>query len=159
MAASGWSTWAWRLPRSPRSCSSTSRWRASPPPSASGSAASSAPSPQSIPVLIVEHDVDRVFGFADEVTVMNQGARLIHGTVEEVRNDRRVQEVYIGSGTEIVAARPLTSAARDVKLLELDKVNTFYGKSHILNDASLDRARGRDRGACSGATVPASRRC
>ena len=30
---------------------------------------------RSIPVLIVEHDVDRVFGFADEVTVMNQGAR------------------------------------------------------------------------------------
>ena len=100
-------------------------------------AASSAPSPESIPVLIVEHDVDRVFGFADEVTVMNQGTRLVHGTVEEVRNDRRVQEVYIGSGAEVVAARPLTSTARDVKLLELDKVNTFYGKSHILNDASL----------------------
>lgn len=90
-----------------------------------------------IPVLIVEHDIDRVFGFADEVTVMSQGARLVHGTVEEVRTDRRVQEVYIGSGAEVVAARPTTSAARDVKLLELDRVNTFYGKSHILNDASL----------------------
>ena len=92
---------------------------------------------RSIPVLIVEHDIDRVFGFADEVTVMNQGVRLIHGTVEEVRNDRRVQEVYIGSGTEVVAARPLASAARETTLLELAKVNTFYGKSHILNDASL----------------------
>jgi ABC-type branched-subunit amino acid transport system ATPase component len=88
-------------------------------------------------VLIVEHDIDRVFAFADEVTVMNQGVRLIHGTVEEVRNDRRVQEVYIGSGAEVVAARPLASAARETTLLELAKVNTFYGKSHILNDASL----------------------
>jgi branched-chain amino acid transport system ATP-binding protein len=92
---------------------------------------------RSIPVLIVEHDVDRVFGFADEITVMNQGALLLHGTVEEVRNDRRVQEVYIGSGTEIVAARPLISAAREETVLELDKVNTFYGKSHIINDVSL----------------------
>ncbi|HEX6014758.1 MAG TPA: branched-chain amino acid ABC transporter ATP-binding protein/permease [Geminicoccaceae bacterium] len=92
---------------------------------------------QSIPVLIVEHDIDRVFGFADEITVMNQGALLIHGTVEEVRTDRRVQEVYIGSGTEMMAARPLASAAREATLLTVDKVNTFYGKSHILNDASL----------------------
>jgi ABC-type branched-subunit amino acid transport system ATPase component/ABC-type branched-subunit amino acid transport system permease subunit len=92
---------------------------------------------QSIPVLIVEHDIDRVFGFADEITVMNQGALLIHGTVEEVRNDRRVQEVYIGSGTEVVTARPLTSAAREKTVLELDEVNTFYGKSHILTDVSL----------------------
>ena len=92
---------------------------------------------QAIPVLIVEHDIDRVFGFADEITVMNQGALLMHGTVEEVRNDRRVQEVYIGSGTEVVAARPLTSAAREKTVLELEKVNTFYGKSHILNDVSL----------------------
>jgi ABC-type branched-subunit amino acid transport system ATPase component len=45
--------------------------------------------------------------------------------------------VYIGSGTEVVAARPLTSAAREKTVLELEKVNTFYGKSHILNDVSL----------------------
>jgi branched-chain amino acid transport system ATP-binding protein len=37
----------------------------------------------------------------------------------------------------MVAARPLASAAREATLLTLDKVNTFYGKSHILNDASL----------------------
>jgi branched-chain amino acid transport system ATP-binding protein len=92
---------------------------------------------QAIPVLIVEHDIDRVFGFADEITVMNQGALLMHGTVEAVRNDRRVQEVYIGSGTEVVAARPLTSTAREKTVLEVEKVNTFYGKSHILNDVSL----------------------
>jgi branched-chain amino acid transport system ATP-binding protein len=90
-----------------------------------------------IPVLIVEHDIDRVFGFADEITVMNQGRVLIHGSVEEVRNDRRVQEVYIGSGTAVITARPLVSAAGDRPVLTLDSVNTFYGKSHILNDASL----------------------
>jgi len=97
---------------------------------------------RSIPVLIVEHDIDRVFGFADEITVMNQGTPLIHGTVEEVRNDRRVQEIYIGSGTEVVAARPFVSAARATAVLALDKVNTFYGKSHILNDVTFTAHEG-----------------
>jgi ABC-type branched-subunit amino acid transport system ATPase component len=92
---------------------------------------------QDIPVLIVEHDIDRVFGFADAITVMNQGRVLVHGSVEAVRSDRRVQEVYIGSGTAAITARPLVSAAGERPLLTLDRINTFYGKSHILNDASL----------------------
>ena len=32
-----------------------------------------------IPVLLVEHDIDRVFQIADVVTVMNEGAVLLHG--------------------------------------------------------------------------------
>ena len=47
-----------------------------------------------IPVLIVEHDIDRVLGFSRRVTVMNQGEVLMSGTPEEVRTDRRVQEIY-----------------------------------------------------------------
>ena len=62
-------------------------------------------------MLLVEHDVDRVFGIADRVTVMNQGRVLVDGTVEDARTDARVQEVYIGSGTSAIAARPRESAA------------------------------------------------
>src|ERR1700675_3757214 len=51
-----------------------------------------------IPVLIVEHDVDRVLGFSHEVTVMNQGEVLTTGTPDAVRADRRVQEIYTGTG-------------------------------------------------------------
>ena len=52
-----------------------------------------------IPVLIVEHDIDRVLGFSRRVTVMNQGEVLMTGSPDAVRNDRRVQEVYTGTGT------------------------------------------------------------
>ena len=38
-----------------------------------------------IPVLIVEHDIDRVLGFSQRVTVMNQGEVLMAGTPGEVR--------------------------------------------------------------------------
>jgi len=98
-----------------------------------------------IPVLIVEHDIDRVLGFSHHVTVMNQGEVLMTGTPDEVRGDRRVQEVYTGTGTPprsrggagaIVPERAV--AGERAALLRFERVNTFYGKSHILTDASLN---------------------
>jgi branched-chain amino acid transport system ATP-binding protein len=91
-----------------------------------------------IPVLFVEHDIDLVFQIADRVTVMNEGKVLVDGTVEEARSDAKVREVYIGSGSAALAAKPRASAAEATELLVVDKVDTFYGKSHILNAVSLD---------------------
>ena len=94
-----------------------------------------------IPVLIVEHDIDRVLGFSHRVTVMNQGEVLMAGTPEDVRSDARVQRVYTGTGTPPVTGR-VADVARETQLLKVEKVNTFYGKSHILNDVSLDVREG-----------------
>ncbi|MBI3710362.1 MAG: ATP-binding cassette domain-containing protein [Proteobacteria bacterium] len=91
-----------------------------------------------IPVLIVEHDIDRVFELADAVTVMNEGEVLVDGTVEDARSSTRVRDVYIGSGVQALAGTASRSSARDTVLLRLDNVNTFYGKSHILRDVSFD---------------------
>ena len=91
-----------------------------------------------IPVLLVEHDIDRVFQIADAVTVMNEGKVLVDGSVEDARANPRVQEVYIGSGAATVAAKPRESAAEPQTLLAVDQVHTFYGKSHILADVAFD---------------------
>ena len=91
-----------------------------------------------IPILLIEHDIDRVFKIADHVTVMNDGAVLVDGTVEEARNNEKVREVYIGSGTTAVAAQARESAAGSNRLLAVDSIDTFYGKSHILNAVSFD---------------------
>ncbi|HMA58522.1 MAG TPA: branched-chain amino acid ABC transporter ATP-binding protein/permease [Pseudolabrys sp.] len=90
-----------------------------------------------IPVLIVEHDIDRVLGFSRRVTVMNQGEVLMTGTPEEVRNDRLVQEVYTGTGRPPAAGRTADKVGERC-VLRFETVNAFYGKSHILTDASLD---------------------
>ncbi|HZW73640.1 MAG TPA: ATP-binding cassette domain-containing protein, partial [Caldimonas sp.] len=95
-----------------------------------------------IPVLIVEHDVDRVLGLSHAVTVMNEGEVLMSGTPGEVRNDRRVQEVYTGTGAPPAARRSDTVAGERPSLLRFERVNAFYGKSHILNDATLDVREG-----------------
>jgi branched-chain amino acid transport system ATP-binding protein len=97
---------------------------------------------QQVPVLIVEHDIDRVLGFSQRVTVMNDGTLLMTGTPEAVRADKRVQEIYTGTGTPPVTARATALAADRAPILQFTGVNAFYGKSHILNDASLDVREG-----------------
>lgn len=91
-----------------------------------------------IPVLLVEHDIDRVFQIADAVTVMNDGVVLVDGSVDDARSSRAVQEVYIGSGSHALAGRHRPSAARAEVLLAIDGVDTFYGKSHILRSVSFE---------------------
>jgi len=96
-----------------------------------------------IPVLIVEHDIDRVLGFSQTVTVMNQGEVLMTGTPEAVRADRRVQEIYTGKGIPEVEHQRSDDARREAApLLRFERVNSFYDKSHILNDATLDVREG-----------------
>ena len=95
-----------------------------------------------IPVLIVEHDIDRVLGFSDRVTVMNHGQVLMAGSPEEVRSDKRVQEIYTGTGTPPVIGRSAVPVSDRREVLRFERVNAFYGKSHILQDASLDVREG-----------------
>ena len=91
-----------------------------------------------IPILLVEHDIDRVFQIADHVTVMNDGSVLVDGTVEDARSNDKVRAVYIGSGATAIATQPLASAAGSNRLLSVESIHTFYGKSHILNEVSFD---------------------
>jgi branched-chain amino acid transport system ATP-binding protein len=96
-----------------------------------------------IPVLIVEHDIDRVLGFSHTVTVMNQGEVLMTGTPEAVRADRRVQQIYTGTGVpEVEHSRGNDISESATPILRFERVNTFYGKSHILHDATLDVREG-----------------
>lgn len=48
-------------------------------------------------ILIVEHDMDLVFRFASEITVLVDGAVLCSGSPEMIAGDERVREAYLGS--------------------------------------------------------------
>ncbi len=52
--------------------------------------------PAEIAVLIIEHDMDLVFRFAERITVLAQGAVLTEGSPQEIRTDVRVRQVYLG---------------------------------------------------------------
>ena len=47
-------------------------------------------------VVVVEHDMDFVRSIAKKVTVLHEGSVLAEGTIDEVQNDERVVEVYLG---------------------------------------------------------------
>ena len=52
---------------------------------------------RSIAVLLIEHDMDIAFAFAERVTVLNQGRVLTEGHKDQVSADPRVQEIYLGT--------------------------------------------------------------
>lgn len=95
-------------------------------------------------VLLIEHDIDRVLEFSDSVTVMNQASTLVSGTPNEVREDERVQAAYLGSGKKSIARRHESGAraASEKTMLQVSGIDTFYGKSRILNNVSVDVRRG-----------------
>ncbi|MFN9526236.1 MAG: urea ABC transporter ATP-binding protein UrtD [Pseudomonadaceae bacterium] len=47
-------------------------------------------------LMVVEHDMGFVGSIADHVTVLHQGSVLAEGSLEQVQNDERVIEVYLG---------------------------------------------------------------
>ncbi len=47
-------------------------------------------------VVVVEHDMEFVRALGVTVTVLHEGATLAEGTIDEVSNDSRVQDVYLG---------------------------------------------------------------
>ncbi len=51
---------------------------------------------RNIDIVIIEHDMEVVFGIADDITVMAQGAILAQGNPKEIANDERVREAYLG---------------------------------------------------------------
>lgn len=63
-------------------------------------------------ILIVEHDMNLVMSLSDKIFVLHRGRLLFAGTPSEVRENREVQEAYLGSPDEHAFIR---SAARNRK--------------------------------------------
>jgi urea transport system ATP-binding protein len=58
-------------------------------------------------IVVIEHDMEFVRQIARQVTVLHQGTVLCEGTMDEVQNDPRVIEVYLGKETHLTAEQML----------------------------------------------------
>ena len=56
--------------------------------------------PRDVTVLLIEHDMDLVFSFADRISVLVNGALLVEGAPDEVARDRQVKAVYLGEAAD-----------------------------------------------------------
>jgi branched-chain amino acid transport system ATP-binding protein len=57
--------------------------------------------PADVTVLLIEHDMDLVFSFADRISVLVNGALFVEGKPEEVARDPRVKAVYLGEEAHV----------------------------------------------------------
>ena len=53
-----------------------------------------------VTVLLIEHDMDLVFSFADRISVLVNGALFVEGTPDAVARDPRVKAVYLGESLD-----------------------------------------------------------
>lgn len=94
---------------------------------------------QDITIVLIEHNIDMVIDISDRIAVMNKGSLLTVGPPEEVRDDERVQEAYLGkqvkTGSDTILEHDPPTDGEE--LLKVEDLNTFYGKSHVLFDVSL----------------------
>ena len=47
-------------------------------------------------MIIIDHDMDSLFELVERVTVLQEGRVLVEGTPQEIKNNRAVQEAYLG---------------------------------------------------------------
>ena len=56
--------------------------------------------PRELPILLIEHDMDLVFRFAERITVMVSGAIFAEGTPAQIAGNAAVRAVYLGNAAD-----------------------------------------------------------
>jgi ABC-type branched-subunit amino acid transport system ATPase component len=52
--------------------------------------------PRDVTILLIEHDMDLVFRFADRISVLVSGALLVEDVPDVIARDRQVKQLYLG---------------------------------------------------------------
>ena len=79
-------------------------------------------------LVIIEHDMDVVFSLATTLSVLHYGKILISGLPDDV---------MAGS-----TGQRRLSWGRPMKILDVQQLHSFYGKSHVIQGVSLQLDRG-----------------
>jgi ABC-type branched-subunit amino acid transport system ATPase component len=53
--------------------------------------------PQDVTIILIEHDMELVFSFADQISVLAAGQLIAQGSVAEISTDAHVKAIYLGA--------------------------------------------------------------
>ena len=51
-------------------------------------------------MIVIDHDMDAIFELAERITVLQEGRVLVEGTPQEIKNNKAVQDAYLGGMNE-----------------------------------------------------------
>ena len=91
-------------------------------------------------IILIEHKMDIVLNISDRITVLHLGEKIAEGTPSEIQANDEVQKAYLGGLDKeyrVMNNRQRTMSETESETLKMEKVNTFYGESHILRDVSM----------------------
>ena len=57
--------------------------------------------PQSIAMILIEHDINLALSLVQRVICMYQGSILVEGQPEEIRSNPQIQEIYLGKARNV----------------------------------------------------------
>jgi ABC-type branched-subunit amino acid transport system ATPase component len=96
-------------------------------------------------IILIEHKMDIVLSVSDRITVLYLGEKIAEGTPSEIQANDEVQKAYLGGldkEYKMVNNRQRKVAGNGQEILKLEKVNSFYGESHVLRDVSMKVRKG-----------------
>jgi branched-chain amino acid transport system ATP-binding protein len=92
-------------------------------------------------ILLVEHDMEVVFGFASRIVVLHQGRVVADGTPQQIRDDARVREIYLGDAS-VAPEVARTAVEAGAPLLQVQHLDAGYGLAHVLHEVGFTVSRG-----------------
>jgi branched-chain amino acid transport system ATP-binding protein len=92
-------------------------------------------------VILVEHVQEVIHKLAERVVVLEWGSKLMEGTPEEVSNDPRVVEIYLGSPQNESALKREKNTSGETRL-KVEGLSAGYGPVKVLNDVSFEVGQG-----------------
>jgi branched-chain amino acid transport system ATP-binding protein len=96
---------------------------------------------KSLTILLVEHDMEVVFGLASRVVVLHQGKVIADDMPQQIREDRRVRDIYLGDAS-VAPILPRKEIETGAPLLRVEHLDAGYGLAHVLHEVSFTVARG-----------------